>query len=230
MTEFKIAPSILSTNFAHLNKKVINILTSKTNIIHFDIINNHYIPNLTINPLIYKTLHKHSITTEINIHLIIKPINHIIPDFTKTNASYITFHPKTSDHIDHSLQLIKAENYKTNLIFNPTTPLTLTKHILNKIDHILLISINPNFNNQKFIPHTLEKLHQAHKMINKSNYDINLKINNNVNIQNIHEITKTNAHTFVTDSAIFNTTNTNDPNQYKTIIAALRTELAKAQI
>lgn len=230
MADFKIAPSILSADFARLGEEVVNVLASGADIVHFDVMDNHYVPNLTIGPLVCEALRKHGVTAEIDVHLMVKPVDRIIPDFAKAGASYITFHPEASDHIDRSLQLVKGEGCKTGLVFNPATPLTLAEHVLDKVDRILLMSVNPGFGGQKFIPHTLEKLRQARKMIDESGYDIDLEIDGGVNIQNIREIAEAGARTFVAGSAVFGAANASDPNQYETVIAALRAELAKAQI
>ena len=230
MAEFKIAPSILSADFARLGEEVVNVLASGADIVHFDVMDNHYVPNLTIGPLVCEALRKHGVTAEIDVHLMVKPVDRIIPDFAKAGASYITFHPEASDHIDLSLQLVKAEGCKTGLVFNPATPLTLAEHVLDKVDRILLMSVNPGFGGQKFIPHTLEKLRQARKMIDESGYDIDLEIDGGVNVQNIREIAEAGARTFVAGSAVFGAAQDNDPNKYETVIAALRAELAQAKI
>lgn len=230
MAEFKIAPSILSADFARLGEEVVNVLASGADIVHFDVMDNHYVPNLTIGPLVCEALRKHGVTAEIDVHLMVKPVDRIIPDFAKAGASYITFHPEASEHIDRSLQLVKAEGCKTGLVFNPATPLTLAEHVLDKVDRILLMSVNPGFGGQKFIPHTLEKLRQARKMIDDSGYDIDLEIDGGVNVQNIREIAEAGARTFVAGSAVFGAGQDSDPNKYETIIAALRAELAQAKI
>jgi ribulose-phosphate 3-epimerase len=230
MAEFKIAPSILSADFARLGEEVVNVLASGADIVHFDVMDNHYVPNLTIGPLVCEALRKHGVTAEIDVHLMVKPVDRIIPDFAKAGASFITFHPEASEHIDRTLQLVKGEGCKAGLVFNPATPLTLAEHVLDKVDRILLMSVNPGFGGQKFIPHTLEKLRQARKMIDESGYDIDLEIDGGVNIQNIREIAEAGARTFVAGSAVFGAANASDPNHYETVIAALRAELAKAQI
>jgi ribulose-phosphate 3-epimerase len=230
MAEFKIAPSILSADFARLGEEVVNVLASGADIVHFDVMDNHYVPNLTIGPLVCEALRKHGVTAEIDVHLMVKPVDRIIPDFAKAGASFITFHPEASEHIDRSLQLIKAEGCKTGLVFNPATPLTLAEHVLDKVDRILLMSVNPGFGGQKFIPHTLEKLRQARKMIDDSGYDIDLEIDGGVNVQNIREIAEAGARTFVAGSAVFGAAQDSDPNKYETVIAALRAELAQAKI
>ncbi|AFI84499.1 ribulose-phosphate 3-epimerase [Methylophaga nitratireducenticrescens] len=230
MAEFKIAPSILSADFARLGEEVVNVLASGADIVHFDVMDNHYVPNLTIGPLVCEALRKHGVTAEIDVHLMVKPVDRIIPDFAKAGASYITFHPEASEHIDRSLQLVKAEGCKTGLVFNPATPLTLAEHVLDKVDRILLMSVNPGFGGQKFIPHTLEKLRQARKMIDESGYKIDLEIDGGVNIQNIREIAEAGARTFVAGSAVFGAAQDSDPNKYETVIAALRAELAQTKI
>ncbi|MCX4189408.1 ribulose-phosphate 3-epimerase [Methylophaga sp. OBS3] len=230
MAEFKIAPSILSADFARLGEEVVNVLASGADIVHFDVMDNHYVPNLTIGPLVCEALRKHGVTAEIDVHLMVKPVDRIIPDFAKAGASYITFHPEASEHIDRSLQLVKSEGCKTGLVFNPATPLSLAEHVLDKVDRILLMSVNPGFGGQKFIPHTLDKLRQARKMIDESGYDIDLEIDGGVNVNNIREIAEAGARTFVAGSAVFGAANSSDPNQYETVISALRAELAQAKI
>ena len=209
---------------------MVNVLASGADIVHFDVMDNHYVPNLTIGPLVCEALRKHGVTAEIDVHLMVKPVDRIIPDFAKAGASFITFHPEASEHIDRSLQLIKAEGCKAGLVFNPATPLTLAEHVLDKVDRILLMSVNPGFGGQKFIPHTLEKLRQARKMIDESGYDIDLEIDGGVNVQNIREIAEAGARTFVAGSAVFGAAQDSDPNKYETVIAALRAELAQAKI
>jgi ribulose-phosphate 3-epimerase len=164
MPDFKIAPSILSADFARLGEEVDNVLESGADIVHFDVMDNHYVPNLTIGPLVCEALRKHGVTAEIDVHLMIKPVDQIIPDFAKAGASYITFHPEASEHIDRSLQVIRGEGCKSGLVFNPATPLDYLKYVIDKVDMVLLMSVNPGFGGQSFIPATLDKLREARRI------------------------------------------------------------------
>ncbi|MDH5258883.1 MAG: ribulose-phosphate 3-epimerase, partial [Gammaproteobacteria bacterium] len=219
MPDFKIAPSILSADFARLGEEVDNVLKAGADIVHFDVMDNHYVPNLTIGPLVCEALRNHGVTAEIDVHLMVKPVDRIIPDFAKAGASYITFHPEASEHIDRSLSMIRELGCKSGLVFNPATPLDVLKHVMDKVDMILLMSVNPGFGGQSFIPQTLVKLREARKMIDESGYDIRLEIDGGVKVDNIREIAEAGADTFVAGSAIFNT------DDYKATIDKMRAEL-----
>jgi ribulose-phosphate 3-epimerase len=223
-----IAPSILSADFARLGEEVDNVLKSGADIVHFDVMDNHYVPNLTIGPLVCEALRKHGVTAPIDVHLMVKPVDRIIPDFAKAGASYITFHPEASDHIDRTLQLIRNEGCKAGLVFNPATPLSYLDYVMDKVDMVLLMSVNPGFGGQSFIPATLDKLRQARKMIDDSGLDIRLEIDGGVKVDNIREIKEAGADTFVAGSAVFGAASDADPNGYDSIIKAFRAELAKA--
>jgi len=229
MKDFLIAPSILSADFARLGEEVDNVLASGADVVHFDVMDNHYVPNLTIGPLVCEALRKHGVTAEIDVHLMVKPVDRIIPDFAAAGASYITFHPEGSEHVDRSLQLIRAEGCKSGLVFNPATSLDCLKYVMDKVDMILLMSVNPGFGGQSFIPATLDKLREARKLIDDSGYDIRLEIDGGVKVDNIREIAAAGADTFVAGSAIFNAANKSDANDYNSVIAAMRAELAKAR-
>ncbi len=230
MSENLIAPSILSANFAKLGEEVDNILASGADIVHFDVMDNHYVPNLTIGPLVCEALRRHGVTAPIDVHLMVKPVDRIVPDFAKAGATYITFHPEGSEHIDRTLQLIQNEGCKSGLVFNPATPLSHLEYVMDKVDMILLMSVNPGFGGQSFIPATLDKLRQVRKMIDESGRDIRLEIDGGVKVDNICEIREAGADTFVAGSAIFGAANEADPHHYDSIIQAMRDELAKADI
>jgi ribulose-phosphate 3-epimerase len=190
---------------------------------------NHYVPNLTIGPLVCEALRKHGVTAPIDVHLMVKPVDRIIPDFAKAGATYITFHPEASEHIDRTLQLIKQEGCKSGLVFNPATPLDVLKYVIDKVDMVLLMSVNPGFGGQSFIPATLDKLREARKIIDASGRDIRLEIDGGVKVDNIRAIAEAGADTFVAGSAVFGAGKATDPNRYDTVIGALRAELAKAK-
>jgi ribulose-phosphate 3-epimerase len=217
-----IAPSILSADFARLGEEVDAVLAAGADVVHFDVMDNHYVPNLTIGPLVCDALRKHGVTAPIDVHLMVKPVDRIIPDFAKAGASYITFHPEASEHIDRSLQLVRDCGCKSGLVFNPATPLHYLDHVMDKIDMILLMSVNPGFGGQSFIPGTFDKLRAARRRIDASGRDIRLEVDGGVKIDNICEIKRAGADTFVAGSAIFGTSD------YKATIAKMRAELALA--
>ena len=223
-----IAPSILSADFARLGEEVDNVLRAGADIVHFDVMDNHYVPNLTIGPLVCEALRKHGVTAPIDVHLMVKPVDRIIPDFAKAGATYITFHPEASEHIDRTLQLIKGEGCKAGLVFNPATPLSHLDYVMDKIDMILLMSVNPGFGGQAFIPATLDKLREARQRIKDSGREIRLEIDGGVKADNIREIKAAGADTFVAGSAIFGAASDTDPNHYDSIVKKMRDELAKA--
>ena len=230
MPDFKIAPSILSADFARLGEEVDNVLKSGADIVHFDVMDNHYVPNLTIGPLVCDALRKHGVTADIDVHLMVKPVDRIIPDFAAAGASYITFHPEASEHIDRTLQLIQGEGCKSGLVFNPATPLDVLKHVIDKVDIVLLMSVNPGFGGQSFIPETLNKLREARKIIDASGRDIRLEIDGGVKVDNICEVAEAGADMFVAGSAVFGAASDSDANTYDTVIKAFRAELAKAKV
>jgi len=223
MKDFLIAPSILSANFATLGVEVENVLKAGSDIVHFDVMDNHYVPNLTIGPMVCKALRDYGITAEIDVHLMVSPVDRMIADFAEAGASYITFHPDASTHVDRSLQLIKEAGCKSGLVLNPAASLNELEYVLDKVDMILLMSVNPGFGGQSFIPSTLRKLEQARRMIDDSGFDIRLEVDGGVKVDNIREIAQAGADTFVAGSAIFNA------DDYKTQIDLMRAELAKVK-
>jgi ribulose-phosphate 3-epimerase len=228
MSKFRIAPSILSANFAKLGEEVDNVLAAGADIVHFDVMDNHYVPNLTIGPLVCEALRKHGVTAPIDVHLMVKPVDRIIPDFAKAGATYITFHPEASEHIDRTIGLIKECGCKVGLVFNPATPLDALEYTLDRLDMVLLMSVNPGFGGQKFISYVLEKARKVRQMIDASGRDISLEIDGGVGTANILEVAKAGVDTFVAGSAVFGAAKASDPHHYDTIIGALRAELAKA--
>ncbi len=227
MADYQIAPSILSADFAKLGEEVDKVLAAGADIVHFDVMDNHYVPNLTIGPLVCEALRKHGVTAPIDVHMMVKPVDRIIPDFAKAGATYITFHPEASEHVDRSLQLIHDQGCKAGLVFNPATPLDYLQYVMDKVDMILIMSVNPGFGGQSFIPSALDKLRQCREMIDASGRDIRLEIDGGVKVDNIAEIAAAGADTFVAGSGIFGKGQDSDPNRYDTIIAQMRDELAK---
>jgi ribulose-phosphate 3-epimerase len=220
MTDFIIAPSILAANFARLGEEVDKVLAAGADIVHFDVMDNHYVPNLTIGPMVCKALRDHGVTAPIDVHLMVQPVDRMIEEFLAAGASYITFHPEASEHIDRSLQMIKAGGAKAGLVFNPATPLHYLDHVMDRLDMILLMSVNPGFGGQKFIPSTLDKLRLVRQRIDASGLDIRLQVDGGVGVANIAEIARAGADTFVAGSAIFNT------DDYQATIDLMRNELA----
>ena len=227
MPDFLIAPSILSADFAKLGEEVDNVLASGADIVHFDVMDNHYVPNLTIGPLVCEALRNHGVSAPIDVHLMIKPVDRIIPDFASAGASYITFHPEASDHIDRSLSLIRESGCRSGLVFNPATPLSYLDYVLDKVDMILLMSVNPGFGGQSFIPATLDKLRQARQLIDQSGLDIRLEVDGGVKVDNIAEIAAAGADTFVAGSGIFGFGDAGDSHRYDSIIGKIRNALAQ---
>ncbi|HHQ68697.1 MAG TPA: ribulose-phosphate 3-epimerase [Halothiobacillaceae bacterium] len=229
MKDFVIAPSILSANFAKLGEEVDNVLASGADWVHFDVMDNHYVPNLTIGPLVCDALRKHGVTAPIDVHLMVKPVDRIIPDFAKAGATSITFHPEATEHVDRSLQLVRDSGCQSGLVFNPSTPLDVLEWVIDKVDIVLLMSVNPGFGGQKFIPSALEKARQAREIIDRSGRDIRLEIDGGVSSANIAEIAKAGVDTFVSGSALFGKGQESDPNRYDSVIKEMRAELAKVR-
>jgi ribulose-phosphate 3-epimerase len=215
-----IAPSILSADFARLGEEVRNVLAAGADVVHFDVMDNHYVPNLTIGPLVCEALRKHGITAPIDVHLMVKPVDRIVPDFARAGATYITFHPEASEHVDRTIGLIREHGCKPGLVFNPATPLAWLEYVLDKLDMILLMSVNPGFGGQSFIPSALPKIAEARRIIDRSGRPIRLEVDGGVKVDNIGAVAAAGADTFVAGSAIFGATD------YASTIAAMRERIA----
>ncbi len=221
MRDFIIAPSILSANFARLGEEVDNVLAAGADWVHFDVMDNHYVPNMTIGPMVCKALRNHGVTAPIDVHLMVSPVDKMIGDFIDAGASMITFHPEATDHIDRSLQMIREGGCKAGLVLNPATSPDIIEYVIDKLDMILLMSVNPGFGGQKFIPSTLRKLRNVRKLIDDSGLDIRLEVDGGVGVKNIRQIAEAGADTFVAGSAIFNA------DDYQQVINEMRKELSQ---
>jgi ribulose-phosphate 3-epimerase len=218
-----IAPSILSADFARLGEEVSQVIEAGADLVHFDVMDNHYVPNLTIGPMVCEALRKFGIEAPIDVHLMVKPVDRIVPDFAAAGASFITFHPEASEHVDRTLQLIRESGCRAGLVFNPATPLDYLSHVMDKVDMILLMSVNPGFGGQSFIPSTLAKLAKARRMIDDGGHDVRLEVDGGVKVDNIGDIAAAGADTFVAGSAIFGSGN------YRATIEAMRAGIARAR-
>ena len=221
MTACLIAPSILSADFARLGAEVDAVLAAGADWVHFDVMDNHYVPNLTIGPMVCEALRKHGVTAPIDVHLMVKPVDRIVPDFAKAGATYISFHPEASEHVDRTIQLIQGQGCKAGLVFNPATPLNYLDHVMDRIDLVLIMSVNPGFGGQSFIPGALDKLREVRRRIDASGRDIRLEVDGGIKVDNIRRVADAGADTFVAGSAIFG------QKDYKAVIDAMRSQLAR---
>jgi len=222
MTDYIIAPSILSANFAKLGEEVDNVLAAGADWVHFDVMDNHYVPNLTIGPLVCDALRKHGVKAPIDVHLMVEPVDRLIPDFAQAGASMITFHPESSKHVDRTLQLIKSEGCQAGIVLNPATPLSILDWVIDKVDMVLLMSVNPGFGGQSFIPHVKDKIAATRKIIDASGCNVRLEVDGGVKVDNIGELAALGADTFVAGSAIFNQSN------YEKVINDMRMNISQA--
>ena len=229
MKQDLIAPSILSADLAKLGEDVEAVIASGADMVHFDVMDNHFVPNLTIGPMVCRALRSHGIEAPIDVHLMVKPVDRIIPDFADAGATYISFHPEASAHVDRTLQLIRDTGCRSGLVFNPATPLDSLRYSIHNVDMILLMSVNPGFAGQKFISNTLEKLKQVRAIIDESDLEIRLEVDGGVNLDNVGSIAQAGADTFVAGSAVFGAGNDSDPNRYNSVIGQLRTAIARAR-
>jgi len=227
MPEYLIAPSILSADFARLGEEVASVVAAGADIVHFDVMDNHYVPNLTVGPVVCEALRKHGIKVPIDVHLMVQPVDRLIDDFAAAGATYITFHPEATEHIDRSLALVREHGCKSGLVFNPATPLDHLRYAMDKVDMVLIMSVNPGFPGQQFISSALTKLRDARRLIDDSGRAIRLEIDGGVKLDNIRAIAEAGADTFVAGSAIFGAAKAADPHRYDSVIKAMRAELAK---